>query len=258
MLYIQARLKCLMLGHKRKVLLERGAMRSLSDPQIKFHLIDPQNSAMALLCAGIIGNVEQASREQRGRKRRTGIWTRGRAAFCEAHVQISDSQLAFEIIKFPLFLILFMTLSIQSQHSFLKVSDTLGDPFKTEWSKDLRISRWKGSHLAWALRPSTERRGAEAWSYTDNQKDRILDFWSINPSKSNSSIALPRRALTSKWRPVRQKPKESVPPKAYLFWSKTLLYRYYKPQNIKIIWLFEISIQTVLFLRHASEEKRFL
>ena len=91
MLYIQARLKYLMLGHKRKVLLERGAMRSLSDPQIKFHLIDPLNSAIALLCAGIICNAEQASRGWRGRKRRTGIWTSGQAAFCEVHVQIRNS-----------------------------------------------------------------------------------------------------------------------------------------------------------------------
>lgn len=68
MLYIQARLKYLMLGHKRKVLLERGAMRSLSDPQIKFHLIDPLNSAIALLCAGIICNAEQASREREAGK----------------------------------------------------------------------------------------------------------------------------------------------------------------------------------------------
>lgn len=91
MLYIQARLKYLMLGHKRKVLLERGAVRSLSDPQITFHLIDPQNSAMASLRAGIIYNAEQALRERRGRKRRTGIWTHGHSAFCEVCVQIRNS-----------------------------------------------------------------------------------------------------------------------------------------------------------------------
>lgn len=40
-------------------------MRSLSDPQIRFHPIDPQNSAIVLLCVGIIYNVEQTPREQR-------------------------------------------------------------------------------------------------------------------------------------------------------------------------------------------------
>lgn len=68
-------MKYLMLAHKRKLLLERRAVRSLADPQIKFHLIDPQNSAIALLCAGIICNVVQASWEYGGRKRRAGIWT---------------------------------------------------------------------------------------------------------------------------------------------------------------------------------------
>lgn len=91
MLYIQARLKYLKLGHQHKVLLERGAVRSLSDPRIKFHLIDPRNSAIAVLCAGIIRDAEQASGERRGRKRRTGIWTHGQAASCKVHVQIRNS-----------------------------------------------------------------------------------------------------------------------------------------------------------------------
>lgn len=83
-------MKYLMLTHERKVLLERRAVRSLSDPQIKFHLIDPQNSAIALLCAGIICNVVQTSREHDGRKRRAGIWTPGQPVFCEVHVQIRN------------------------------------------------------------------------------------------------------------------------------------------------------------------------
>lgn len=96
MLYIQARLKYLRLGHQRKVLLKKGAVRSLSDPQIKFHLIDPRNSAIAVLCAGIICDAEQASGERRDRKRRTGVWTHGQAAFCKVHVRMRNSLLAFE------------------------------------------------------------------------------------------------------------------------------------------------------------------
>lgn len=118
-------MKYLMRGHKRKVLLERGAVRSLSDPQIKFHLIDPQTLHRFALCCRIC-NVERTSREHRGRKK--GL---APAGLCEVHVQIRNSQLAFEIkVSF---------ISNFFYDSFIPISTfcpqrslTVGDPFKLE------------------------------------------------------------------------------------------------------------------------------
>ena len=41
-------------------------------------------------------DAEQASGERRDRKRRTGVWTHGQAAFCKVHVRMRNSLLAFE------------------------------------------------------------------------------------------------------------------------------------------------------------------
>lgn len=62
-------MKRLMPGHKRTALLDRGAARSLSGPQIKFHLIDPHHAAIAVRCAGLICRAEWASGEHRAGKK---------------------------------------------------------------------------------------------------------------------------------------------------------------------------------------------
>lgn len=132
MLSIQARLKYLMLAHNRKVLLERGVVRSLSDPQIKFHLIDPRNSAIALQIMPAQSNLEQTSREQRGRRRRPGIWIGGQPAFCKVRVQIRNVSLAFETEVSFISNFFYKSFSPISTFCPQVSSNILGDPSKLE------------------------------------------------------------------------------------------------------------------------------
>lgn len=220
MLYAQARPKYPMPGRKRKVLLGRGVGRSLSDPQVPLHPIDPPNAATALRRAGIICNVEKPSGERTGRKERAGLWTRGRPALVRSVSRSIHTWLLR--LKSPLAIISSMTLSPNSIFCPQRPPDTPGDPLKLEGQRSFLSYHGVLEFVGRKDHMEHELLGPHFSNERQKPKAAFPYLWSTHLSKNSSSTAFTARALTSKLWPAKQKLRKSVPPEQILFKANIL------------------------------------